>query len=248
MSLRPASLIGDLLIAITADDAGEDCNRRNPVREIVMAATLGRKTAPALAIHSSDFAASPWSDVWLGRMVNRRFTMFAVLFGLRIPKGPTHMAFRANQQLRDDIWDYRSKSPAGEDENILSFAPSVTKDYGTTALNLVHQAAEIFKGMENQARETEAHAQSMCESFAEKLRLAEKQRDSAERARREVVNELNGKLQDISKALQQAHSRITIMEEQAIAAEFRAQAVEAKLYQANQELGAIEEAIRKRLL
>jgi hypothetical protein len=158
------------------------------------------------------------------------------------------MAFRANQQLRDDIWDYRSRSSAGEGENILSFAEPATRDYGTTALNLVHQAAKIFKGMENHARETEARAQSLCESVAEKLRLVERQSDSAERARREVVNELNGKLQDMSKALQQAHSRITIMEEQAIAAEFRAQAVETKLYKANQELAAVEEAIRKRLL
>ena len=31
-----------------------------------------------------------------------------------------------------------------------------------TALNLVHQAAEIFNGMEHQAREIEARAQSLC--------------------------------------------------------------------------------------
>ena len=65
------------------------------------------------------------------------------------------MAFRANQQLREDMWDYRYKSSAGESENVLSFSPSAAKDYGTTALNLVHQAAEIFKGMEQQAREIE---------------------------------------------------------------------------------------------
>ena len=80
------------------------------------------------------------------------------------------MVFRANQQLRDDIWDYRYKSvPAAEPENIVSLAPARSKDDGATALDLVHQAAEIFKGMENHARETEARAQSMCESLAEKL-------------------------------------------------------------------------------
>ena len=112
----------------------------------------------------------------------------------------------------------------------------------------MHQAAEIFKGMENHARETEARAQSVCESLAEKLRLAEKQRDAAERARREVVNEFNGKLQDVSRALQQAQSRIVGAEERTVAAEYRAQAAEARLYKANQELAAVEEAIRKRLL
>jgi hypothetical protein len=159
------------------------------------------------------------------------------------------MALRANQQLRDDIFDYRYESSAGESENILRFAQSVPKDYGgATALDLVHQAAEIFKGMENHAREAEARAQSLCENLAGKLQLAERQRDVAERARRDVVNELNGKLQDVSRALQQAQARIVHAEERMIAAEFRAQAVETKLYKANQELAAIEEAIRKRLL
>jgi hypothetical protein len=158
------------------------------------------------------------------------------------------MAFRANQQLREDMWDYRYKPSAGEDEDILGFTEPVAKDFGSTALNLVHQAAEIFSGMENHARETEARAQSLCESFAKKLQLAEQQRDASERTRREVVNELNGKLQDVSRALQLAQSRIADAEDRAVAAEFRAQSAEAQLYKANRELAAVEEAIRKRLL
>jgi hypothetical protein len=159
------------------------------------------------------------------------------------------MAFRATQQLRDDIFDYRYKSPAGADENIVRFGSSTaTRDFGASALDLVHQAAEIFKAMENHAREAEARAQSLCESLAGKLQLAEQRRDAAERARREVVNEFNGKLQDASRALQQAQSHIVRAEERTVAAEFRAQAVEAKLHKANQELAAVEEAIRKRLL
>ena len=158
------------------------------------------------------------------------------------------MAFRANQQLREDMWDYRYKSAPSETENVLSFPPSAPKDYGTTALNLVQQAAEIFSGMENHARETEARAQSLCKSLAEKLQLAETQRDASERARREIVNELNHKIQDVTRALQQAEARITAAEERAIAAQFRAQAAENQLYKANRELAAVEDAIRKRLL
>ena len=158
------------------------------------------------------------------------------------------MAFRANQQLREDIWDYRYNSLPGANENVPSLARPAAKDYGTTALSLVQQAAELFEGMENQARETEVRAQSLCKSAAQKLRLAEKQRDSAERARREVVDELNGKLEEVSRALQQAQQRIAVAEEHALAAEFRAQAAEAQLYRANRELAAVEEAIRKRLL
>jgi septal ring factor EnvC (AmiA/AmiB activator) len=159
------------------------------------------------------------------------------------------MAFRANQQLREDMWDYRYKSsPVSEPENIVSFPPSTPRDYGNTALNLVQQAAEIFSGMEDHARETEARAQSMYKNLTEKLQQAETQRDSAERARREIVNELNHKIRDVTRALQQAEARITEAEERIVAAEFRAQAAENQLYKANRELAAVEDAIRKRLL
>jgi hypothetical protein len=162
------------------------------------------------------------------------------------------MAFRANQQLREDMWDYRYKSSPVESpvesEKIVSFPPSTSRDYGTTALNLVQQAADIFGDMENQARETEARAQSMYKNLTEKLQQAEMQRDSSERARREIVNELNYKIRDVTRALQQAEARITAAEERTVAAEFRAQAAENQLYKANRELAAVEDAIRKRLL
>jgi DNA-binding ferritin-like protein len=85
-------------------------------------------------------------------------------------------------------------------------------------------------------------------SFAEKLQIAENQRDASERARREVVNELNGKLADVSRALQQAKARIVDAEDRVTAAEFRAQAAETQLHKANRELAAVEQAIRTRLL
>ena len=162
------------------------------------------------------------------------------------------MAYRANQQLREDIWDYRYSSSPGsmpaEDEKIVSFARQPLKAASPTALNLVQQAAELFEGMENQARETEARAQTLCKSAAERLRLAEKQRDAAERARHDVVNEFNGKLEDVTQALDRAQQRVVAAEDHALAAEFRAQAAEAQLYKANQELAAIEDVVRKRLL
>jgi methionine synthase II (cobalamin-independent) len=158
------------------------------------------------------------------------------------------MAFGANQQLREDMWDYRARPSAGENENILRFTQSAATDYGATALDLVNQAAEIFNGMEQHAREADARARALCASLTEKLQLAERQRDSSERARHEVVNEFNCKLQDIARALEQAQSRILHAEEKAVAAEFRAQAFEARLQKANRDLAAVEEAIRTRLL
>jgi len=170
------------------------------------------------------------------------------------------MAYRANQQLREDIWDYRyASAPEGplgaplgsvpdEDEKIVSFARQPAKAPGTTALSLMQQAAEMFEGIENHARETEARAQSLCKSATERLRLAEKQRDASERARRELINEFNGRLEQMSKAMQRAEKRIVAAEDHALAAEFRAQAAEALLQKANHELAAIEDMIRKRLV
>jgi hypothetical protein len=74
------------------------------------------------------------------------------------------------------------RASVSRDENVLSFARPSAPDCGTTALNLVYQAAEIFSNMEDHARETEARAQSLCKSAVERLKVAEKRTEIAERA------------------------------------------------------------------
>jgi hypothetical protein len=140
------------------------------------------------------------------------------------------------------------RASISRDENVLSFAPSSAPDCGTTALNLVYQAAEIFSSIEDHARETEARAQSLCKSAVERLKLAEKRIEIAERDRREVINEADCKLRDASNALKHAQSRIVAAEDQLTAVEFRAQAAEAEAREAKQALALVEEAIRRRLL
>ena len=156
------------------------------------------------------------------------------------------MAYRNNQQLREDIWDYRASS-AGP-ENVLKFRRSDEENNSETALDLVNQAAELFDSMENHARATEAHAQSLCKSLTEKLLLSEKQKEAVERAQLETITELNRRLHDVTRALKHAEKRIESAEDYATAAEFRAQAAENQLMKANRELAEVEEAIRKRLL
>jgi hypothetical protein len=140
------------------------------------------------------------------------------------------------------------RASVGRDENILSFARSSAPDCGATALNLVYQAAEVFGSMEEHARETEARARSLCKSAAERLKLAEKRTETAERECREIIIEIDFKLQDASKALKQAQSRLAANEDRLTAAEFRAQAAEAEAREAKQALALVEEAIRRRLL
>ena len=140
------------------------------------------------------------------------------------------------------------RASVGRDENVLNFARPSLPDRAATALNLVYQAANVFRGMEDEARETEARAQSMCRSAAEKLRHAERRVEAAERSQQELIIEAECKLQDASRALKQAQSRIEAAEDKLTAAEFRAQAAEADAREAKQALALVEEAIRRRLL
>src|SRR5215471_16941815 len=66
-----------------------------------------------------------------------------------------------------------SRASVGGDEDVPIFPSSLAPDKGATALDLVYQAADIFRGMEKHAREAEARAQSLCTSALERLRLAE---------------------------------------------------------------------------
>jgi chromosome segregation ATPase len=136
----------------------------------------------------------------------------------------------------------------GSKDNLLSFTQSSPSDHGRAVLKLVFQAAEVFSGMEEQVRETEARAQSMRKSAEERVRLAEKRVEEAERVRREIVDDVGRKLQEASKALTNAQARIRAAEDQVTAFEFRAQSAEANLHDAKQALLQVEEAIRERLL
>lgn len=137
---------------------------------------------------------------------------------------------------------------SGGYENEPGLARASTRDQGSIALDLVYRAAEVFRGIEDGARETEARAQSMCKSAAEKLKFAEQRAERAERDRNKAIDEADRKLQDASRALKQAESRIAVAEDHATAAEFRAQAAEVQAQKLLQELALVEDAIRRQLL
>ena len=131
-------------------------------------------------------------------------------------------------------------------ENVLSFVRASEPDLGANVLNLVYQAAEIFSDMEVRARDTEARAQSMCKEATKRVLSAEAKSEAADRARRQIITEVEYKLQDASRALRQAESQITAAEDRATAAEVQAQLAETKARQAIEALALVEEAIRKR--
>jgi hypothetical protein len=141
-----------------------------------------------------------------------------------------------------------SRASVGRDETVLSFAPQSTPDKGATALDLVHQAADVFRSMEKHARETEARAQSLCADALERLRLAEMRAEAAERAHRELTVTAQHKLQGACRALEQAQSCIETQNDKLRAVEFRAEVAEAEARKAKEALALVEEEIRKRLL
>ena len=141
-----------------------------------------------------------------------------------------------------------SRASVGGDEDVLIFPSSLAPDKGATALDLVYQAADIFRGMEKHAREAEARAQSLCTSALERLRLAEMRADATERAQRELIATAERKLQHACRALEQARSCIEAQKDKLTAVELRAEVAEAEARQAKEALTLVEEAIRERLL
>jgi len=115
-------------------------------------------------------------------------------------------------------------------ENIVGFHRPTQTNAGARALDLVHQAADVLSGIEEQARQSERRAVA------------------AERAHQELLTNADRKLMEASKALEDAQKRIEVLQNRVTAFECRAQAAEAEAHSAKQALALVEEAIRRRLL
>jgi hypothetical protein len=141
-----------------------------------------------------------------------------------------------------------AQQPISERQHFSFRRAAPTLGEATTALDLVYQAADIFREMQDRARETEVRAQSLCRAASEKVRLAEMRAETADQAHRELMVAADHKLQDAARALGEAQSRISAQADQLTAIEFRAQRAEADAREAKRALALVEEAIRKRLL
>ena len=116
--------------------------------------------------------------------------------------------------------------------------------YGTVVLDLVHQAAELFSEIEEQARGAETRA----ESLLQRLHSADARIEEAEQSRREIFVEADSKLEAASRALDRAQREIIAAQDQATAAELRAELAEIKAREALEALALLEQLIRKQLL
>ena len=143
----------------------------------------------------------------------------------------------------------RLKADQFRSENVYSFPEAASASEGSSeALDLVYRAADMFRQVEDRARDTEARAHALCREASEKVRQAEMRAEAAERAHRELAAAADQRLIDASSALEEVHARIRSQTDMMTALEFRAQSAEAETRQAKRALALVEEAIRKRLL
>jgi len=156
--------------------------------------------------------------------------------------------------LREHMRDHATTATVESWENILSFpgrpAAPVRHD-ASAALDLVSQAAEAIRGMQDRAVDSENRAKALAESAIEKLRAAEARIQSAEAARRaaqESLSKLSVKLQDAERELTRTQSRIATAEIQLANAEQRVSAAEARAIDAEKAVNHIEDAIRTQLI
>ena len=151
----------------------------------------------------------------------------------------------------------RSASVSSIDEH-TSFrqaAPRITtrqdRAERTTALDLVYQAADAIRDIEERATASEANAQSLAKRAIEELQTAERRIQAAESGRRAAeaqLHEANDRLQQAERILERAESRIQALDAERAAADQRAKAAEKRAAEAEAEMQRVEKAIRTRLL
>jgi chromosome segregation ATPase len=148
-----------------------------------------------------------------------------------------------------------AQSARGQTEKVLSIlraAPSrAGRAEGVSAVDLVYQAAEMIKGVQDHAGEIEARAEELVRRAIAKLQASDTRIQSLEierRASEAALNEATARIQEVEKVLARAQSRIAASESQLSAADLRARTAEARANEAEKALIRIEDAIRSQLL
>src|ERR1035441_6644816 len=153
------------------------------------------------------------------------------------------------EYMRDRIANY---SAVGSAENILSLRRPQNSETspGAAVLNLIYQAADLIRDVDDYAAERHARA-ILAKQAIEKVEIAEARVRSAESGRLAAeaeTKEFSDRLQEVEKVLEQTTSRVAATEAQLSAAEQRARTDEMQADEADDALKRIEEAIRTQIL
>jgi chromosome segregation ATPase len=157
--------------------------------------------------------------------------------------------------LHKHMRDHLSNSARIEpDDTVLNFpnVPSATTSRdGGTALDLVYQAAEMIRSIENRANEFESRARGLAEEATEKLKRAERHIQDLEvqqRAAETCIQQAHLKLQEAGEALKRERARVQTAENRLPQLEMRARSAEARAQECENALARIEDAIRTQIL
>ena len=157
--------------------------------------------------------------------------------------------------LREHMREHSSSAASIEPaQNILDFPrrlPLAPGHEAPAALDLVSEAAEVIRGIQDRAFETETRARALAESAIEKLTLADARIQSAEaelNAVREALSKVSARLQEAEQEVAKARSRIATVEAQLANAQQSMAVVETRAITAENAVGQIEAAIRTQLL
>jgi len=155
---------------------------------------------------------------------------------------------------RDREFD-RNGRPAEADpaKRVLHFrpAPAYSEAAGVTAIELIHQAAQMMQSVEDHAAETSARAHDLARRAAEQLDLSEARIRSLEMAQRAAaadVKTANARTDEAEQMARATEAQIASMEDRLSAAEHRAAHAEARAIEAEKALVRVENAIRNQLL
>jgi hypothetical protein len=149
------------------------------------------------------------------------------------------------------VLDSRPIQPPDGIERFSSTPPSSAARDGSTALDLVRQAAEVMKGLKDRTVEIEKHARRIYEIANEKLQLAEKRIQELEaenQAAKGLISEGRVKIIEADEALKLERSRVETAEKQICEIEMGARIAEARARESMDAIVRIEDAIRTQIL
>jgi DNA repair ATPase RecN len=159
----------------------------------------------------------------------------------------------------DRLYDLPGDPPFDADpieptERILRFPrtpqPTATRGYGAT-LDLLYQAAEVIKGIENHVDETEKCARGIADNAIQKLQLAEKRIEELEneiQAAQACISEARFKIKESDEASKVEGARVEAAERRMCQIEMRARTAEAQVRENANAVARIEETIRAQIL
>jgi chromosome segregation ATPase len=140
-------------------------------------------------------------------------------------------------------------------EGLLRFPNSpafaIARDDKATAVDLVYQAANLVRDLQNRADENERYAQTIAEKAVGKLSAAAeriRKLEAEQRAAQDKIDKANVMFRETAEAIKLEQSRARAVEEQVRQLELRVRNAEARASESENAVAQAEDAIRTHLL